>query len=465
MKFIAATFIYFICIFNLFAASDPPATAAEDIFVKAFTDKETVYVNEPVVHTFQFFTSISVNMLSRPEYRQPDFNGFLPEIAEQGSHKTSIAGKGYNVSEVKTLLFPQKAGNVIIDAGVINVNVEDTRNADFFRLFYRQGRNLAFETDPITLKVLPLPENVSMNGEYEITARTDAETYKTNEPFNLIVAVTGNGNVRVIPTPPVKVSKNLKLYETSSETSSGKTISQYSAGREFTTLILPAAPGEAAISIEPLKYFDPDTKTVKQLKVEDIVFTIEGEAKTPVQNIAPQYVEQTVISHGADTMTYSINLGSFSKIFDFLKKNLVWLGAALLVLIIIKMYSIHIERLNKDVVKLKSKEAYRRYGKYFQNAKKAKNAKDFYGAMYKGILEYFAGVFNQSAGGLTTSRIKNMMTEAGEDAQTVSEIENILNECQAMLYSNAKITSDASTKDFYNKAFNVLNRLHIHGRP
>jgi hypothetical protein len=443
---------------GLYADSgDEVKTIPKDIFVKAFTDKKSVHVNEPVVFTFQLFSA--VNILANPSFKQPEFTGFIAEVNEQSNYETTIAGKKFGVNEFKILLFPQKEGTLTIPKFSLVLTIDDfrNRNADFFGLM-RPTRNVALETDPVTLKVTALPQGVSMNGAFQISARTDTKTFQTDTPFNLIVTISGNGNIKTVPTPKINVSDNLKLYETSSSSTQGKTIEGFKASKEFSTLIMPLSPGEATISIEPLKYFDPKTKTVKTLKVKDITFTVTGEAKAQTETLPPEHTGK-VVNHTTGTTTYNIDLSALPKTVLLLKKSIPFALGALLILVLIKIYLIYLKKQNKDVIKLKSRKAASRAKKYFKQAKKAQKAKDFYGAMYKGILEYFASIFKQSAEGLTTNQIKNMMTEAGEKPELTREIEDILNECQAMLYSNAQINDNTDTKDFYDKVFNTLNKV------
>ena len=440
----------------------PQGAAAQEgnVFVKAFTDRQTVYVSEPLLFTFQLFTGL--NLVSSPTYQAPDFAGFLVDRVEQNSFEQTINGRRFFVSEIQTLLFPQTDGNITIPSANLNASIPDltSTGTGFFGLL-RPSRNVMFKTDPIVINVLPLPKSAQMAGEFTITARTTTDNYQTGEPFNLITTITGSGNVRAMTAPTITASENLRLYQTSSRIIPATSIVNRRASREFTTLIMATEPGEAFIRIEPISYFNTNTRTMRELSAQEFNFTVTGLPLTPAQDahIGQEMPTAFITPEG----TFKINLNYLTKAWGFLKHNLIWFALAGALLVTFKAHSVYIKRLNKDTIKLKSKSAYRRSKKYFQKAKKAKDTKGFYEAMYKGCLEYFASAFKQSAEGLTTYQIKNKMIETRQSPELISAIEDILNECQAMLYSNAKIdlTQSIATRDFYDKTFTLLNKLDI----
>ena len=444
--------------FNIYNDAESSRMSSQSIFVKGFADKTTVHVNEPLVFTFQFFTASM--LLSTPSYQAPDFNGFFTDISEQTSFTTVISGREYMVTQIKTLLFPQKAGTLSINKGVLKIEGDDYRNRILGIMgFALPSRNLTLETDLVTINVLPLPQDAALNGKFTVKARTDANSYITDEPFNLIITISGNGNARTVPTPDIKVSDNLKTYETSSKTTNGKTIAAYNSEREFTTLIMPRAPGPASISMEPIKYFDYETGSLRVLKPEDIIFTVTGETKLAPTAAAPQNERDGYINNGENNIAPDYSINFLLNFLSLIKKYLLWICLCVLAFILYKIFAAYIKRLRKNAVKNTGKKAYVRSKKYFQKAKNTSDAKEFYSAMYKGALEYLASIYNQSAEGLTTYQIKNMLAEAGRPNEIIDEIENILNECQAMVYSNAGATFNERSKEFYDKTLKVLKEI------
>ena len=248
------------------------------VFVQATTDKQTAYVNEKIIYTFYFYTS--VNILSNPAYRGPDFSGFFIGETSQKNYRTYIKGREYIVNEVSTELFPQKPGTLTIDKAMLQVSIEDfsKMHDDFFASFFRSARNVDLATDQI--KVLQTPNDVDMIGKYSITAWVDKKQKKVDEPFDLNIKITGNGNIKTIKEPEIMLSENLKKYETSEQIIKD---GNKEVGKQFTTLIMPLEQGEGTIKILPMKYFDLETKTTKSLPQKQMQVQIDENKDRKIQ--------------------------------------------------------------------------------------------------------------------------------------------------------------------------------------
>ncbi len=431
------------------------------VFVEAKTDKHTAYVNEKIIYTFSFWTS--VNILSNPNYRGPDFAGFFNGKTTQRNYRTQIKGREYVVSEVSTELFPQKEGILTIGQATVQVSIEDFNKMqdDFFASFFKSARNVNLATDEIKIKVLKVPENIDLVGKFTLSADIDKKQKKVDEPFDLKITIAGSGNVKTIKEPQIVLSDNLKKYETSEKLLKN---GEEETGKEFATLIMPLEKGEGEIKILPVKYFDMADKQIKILPEKRIKINIaEGTLRKDtvqnevISNTQPvQNIQSSQIPQNAD-------LSFIFKAYAFMQKKTVWIVIAALfgIYVLIKLFFTYRNYVNRDQQKLKNRKAYGRSKKYFQKAKKSKNAKDFYSLMYKGMLEYFASVLGESAEGLTTYTIKLDLEARNINPELIKEIENILDECSVYLYSQSKNNDAADFKNFYNKAFDILKKLDI----
>lgn len=435
------------------------------VFVQAKTNKKSAYINEKIVYTFSFYTS--VNLLSNPSYQAPNFTGFFTGNTSQNNYRTQINGKDYIVTEVSTELYPQQEGNVTIEPARIMVSIEDfSKNYDdFFSSFFRRSKNVELTTDKINIKVSKVPGDIDMVGSFKMTATVDNKDKKENEPFDLKIVITGTGNVKTIKEPEISLSDNLKKYETSEKIlKSG----DKETGKEFTTLIMPLGAGEGEIKIHSQKYFDMATKQAKNIPEKNIkVNIIEDENKDKqIQNQTPYVASGTANQNNYNnfgTQQQNIDFSFIFKIYNFLKKPILWiiLGSLLILYFLIKLILKFIEYRNKDQQKLKNKKAYKQAKKYFQKAKKTKNPKEFYEFMYKGILEYFASVLGKSADGLTAYQIRKDLEERNVSPDLIKQIENIIDECSIILYSQSSTGSTENLSDFYNKAFDVMKKLDL----
>ena len=434
------------------------------IFVESKIDKKTAYINEKVVYTFSFYTS--VNLLSNPSYQAPNFMGFFTGNTTQNNYRTQINGRDYIVTEVSTELYPQQEGNITIGKSVLMVSIEDfSKNYDdFFASFFRRSKNVELVTDEIKLKVLKVPQNISMVGNFKMTATVDKKDKKENEPFDLKITISGDGNIKTIQEPEIALSDNLKKYETSE-----KIIKQgdKETGKEFTTLIMPLGPGEGEIKILPQKYFDMQTKQIKSFGTRNIKVNVVEDLS--VKKISSDTINNAVGNNNDyyndvnGQIQPNIDFSFLFKVYNFVRKPVLWivLGSLLILYVLIRLFFKYMDYINKDQQKLKNKKAYKKSKKYFQKAKKTKNTKEFYEYMYKGLLEYFASVLGQSADGLTAYKIRKNLEEKSVDINLIKQIEGIIDECSIVLYSQSSTNNETNLKEFYNKTFDVLKKLDI----
>jgi len=435
------------------------------VFVEGKVDKKTAYINEKIIYTFSFYTSI--NLLSNPSYQAPSFIGFFTGNTTQNNYRTQINGRDYVVTEVSTELYPQQEGNIKIDKSTLIVSIEDfSKNYDdFFASFFRRSKNVELVTDEINVKVLKVPQNIGMVGNFKMSATVDKKDKKENEPFDLKITISGDGNIKTIQEPEIMLSDNLKKYETSE-----KIIKQgeKETGKEFTILIMPLSAGEGEIKILSQKYFDVKTKQINNLPAKNIkVNILEDLSVKKSSGTSNNVIESSKAFYGySDTPNQSqpnIDLSFFVKIYNFLKKPILWiiLGSLLLLYILVRLIVKYIEYTNKDQQKLKNKKAYKKSKKYFQKAKNTKNATEFYECMYKGLLEYFASVLGQSADGLTAYKIRKELEQKSVNSDLIKQIEKIIDDCSIVLYSQNTTTNETNLKEFYNKTFEVLRQLDI----
>ena len=261
------------------------------------------------------------------------------------------------------------------------------------------------------------------------------------------------------------------MYKLHGRCTSEKIIKQgdKETGKEFTTLIMPLSYGEGEIKILSQKYFDAQTKQVKNLPAKNIKVNILEDLSvknTSVTTNNTAEINKEIYDYDADTNNHTqtnLDISLFIKAYNFIKRPILWiiLGSLILLYILLKLIIKYIEYINKDQQKLKNKKAYKKSKKYFQKAKKTKVATEFYEYMYKGLLEYFASVLGQSADGLTAYKIRKELEQKSINADLIKQIEGIIDDCSIVLYSQNSSNNETNLKEFYNKTFDILKQLDI----
>ncbi len=133
--------------------SDTPVDAdgTQDVFVESEVDRESVYVQSQLLHTFRIYEAIDLTDRGRSELKLDDA---VVEELESSSFQRTINGRPYRVIEVKHAIFPQKSGELVIPSMTFNGR-KSTGRRSFLSL--GAGEALRRRSNPIRVTVKPVP--------------------------------------------------------------------------------------------------------------------------------------------------------------------------------------------------------------------------------------------------------------------------------------------------------------------
>ncbi len=152
-------------------------------------DKTEVYVGEPIVLTYIFKQRRDID-LQEANFNAPSFENFWAKTTKKVPNKV----KGdYSVYTINYLLYPQKSGDLTIESGRMDVGILSTQQRDFFN--FQRARWKTFYSNSLDIHVKPLPEGISLYGDYTFTVVADKNVTKANEPVNLTITIQGEGNM------------------------------------------------------------------------------------------------------------------------------------------------------------------------------------------------------------------------------------------------------------------------------
>jgi hypothetical protein len=275
---------------------DPAARRADRgrrVFITASLDKDTAYVNQPVTFIFRFYSG--ERLLSNPEYQRPQFTGFwVEDLPPQRKYSTTIDGVAYEVTEIRTALFPAESGTKTIPPAEVNATVRSARSrntnkrANPFNLFddsfFDRGETVRLATDAPRLVILPTPPTKitpapsGLVGEFQIRATTDLRQVNVGDPITVSVTITGEGNVKSIPRPDRDTLPNFRMF--SGGTSENITTADYRirGSKTFDEVFVPQRAGAYTLPAFSLTYFDPKKKSYDIARTEPIEITVTGGA-------------------------------------------------------------------------------------------------------------------------------------------------------------------------------------------
>jgi len=139
--------------------------SSSDAFIRAIVSKTKVYDQEAFTVTFRFYTTLDVQDIGNVEF--PEFNGFMVEDQDLPANKQlqldHYNGRNYYAVDLKrSLLFPQKTGEISIPSGKIDMifRVPSSRvvNTIMGPQYIMSEVKKTLITNPVKIDVTALPQ-------------------------------------------------------------------------------------------------------------------------------------------------------------------------------------------------------------------------------------------------------------------------------------------------------------------
>jgi hypothetical protein len=446
--------------------ADPQDAAESPIFIRAWVDRDTVYVNEQVTWTLGFYTDGRVDLLRSPEYSPPNAEGFwVEDLPPQRNYYKMIDGAKYLVNEIKRGLFPTAPGEYKVGAARVEIVLNDfgRRNLDDF--FNRQLRTFGFgkpktlTTNELPVIVLPLPRagkpaNFSglVGREMTVSLRTDKQMVETGDPVNVTLEIAGEGNFKTMAAPKIPEMSGFKVYESGATSELFKNEYVVSGRKRIEFVLIPQVEGSTVIPPVQVSYFDPvarEYKTIQSAPVQmnvkpateergrQVVFTGSGEnievLGRDIHFIRPVPAE---ISIGA-ARTYRGGVVA--------ALHAVPLLAVILSLVVEKRR----RRWMNDAPLYRAQRAVREARKRLRQADgllRDDQTEEAFTTISSAIRWYLADKMNKSPSGMTIDEIDRFLREKEVRDDDLEKIRSVLTICDGAQYSAASSSADQARR-------------------
>ena len=259
-------------------AQAPPG---EPLFVRASVDNDHPYLGQQITYTFKVYQSSEVTVSStQVRYKAPGFAGFWNSYpVEQDKYSETIDSGEHQVTELRTLLFSSVVGTAVIDPAGLVVSIGSSGDQDLL------------EGPPIAIEVRSLPVGSPAGftgavGRFEISAEADAAIGQVNEPVQITVTVSGEGNIEALPDPSWPEFAGWRVIESPAEASTEVVAGQVTGNRTFRVILVPERAGELTIPEIGYTHFDPDSERFVQTATAPIVVSVadsDGQAAAPAR--------------------------------------------------------------------------------------------------------------------------------------------------------------------------------------
>ncbi len=460
----------------------------QDIFVKAWLDKDEAYVNEPVMLTYTIYTRLSATY--KGFEKEPVTTGFwvedFPPDKTVKRTEQVFNGSRYVVADIRKMaLFPTEPGVFTVDPGTVGTTVEvrDEQNFDSFfssnifgrrnpfpSPFFSQVFSKIIPTDKVTIVAKALPESgkpksfTGAVGDYRIESSIDKGQVEVGTPITYKVRILGEGNLNTVQTPALPKMDDFKVYDSSSAVNISKNRLIVEGEKVTETVLVPKKAGSFTIPELEFSYYDYKAKTYRTIKTSAHTISVkpgaEPEETSSNNSAGVQPVEQEEVSVTGTDIRYikTINDPHLTATRPLYKMPLYWLFNSLLFLASLALMIVSNRRVDSQKSLLSRSRGSHRVAK--AKLKKASNLMkqdkedEFFGEISKAVYGYFADKLGISSQAVNIELIEQKMPQ-DSSPEILNQIKALFDELSMGRFAAVRKGSE-EMKHVYQMADNVI---------
>ena len=447
--------------------------ASENLHLVAEVSKSNPYLNEAITVVYKLYVSPDISVSNWREIDNPKYRDFWSQNinirqlqVEEGEYK----GEPYRFVVLrKTILYPQKTGELQIEPLTLTVTVDvPTERRGIFggRVYTSVDKTVAAGNRTINVKPIPMEGRpadftgaVGKNLRFEVS--TDKTELGATESLEATVEVSGNGNLKLFDLPELKAPATMEVYEPEFSEDVQTTLNGMQGSISNTYTLVAQNKGKYPIPALSFSYFDLNSETFKTLESEEILIDVTtGPAKGSVAAEDASGNKQLVapVASSFKYIKLQADLKPVSKT-GFLGSPLFWtmfLAPALCLPLFIFFGKKRIAKAN-DVRGNRIRKADKLARKYLSAARKnLGNQKTFYVSLEKALHNYLKAKLHITTSEMSKDRIADLLHEKRVQPENISEFNSLLTSCEFARYTPS---SNAGMEQDYEKAVKVISEM------
>lgn len=446
----------------------PEYAAKDEIHLVAEVSNTNPYLNEAITVVYKLYVSRQTAVNGWNEIDAPKFENFWSQSIDEKQFNVydgTYQGEPYRyVILRKTLLYPQKTGELNIEPLALRINVEvPTQRRDIFGGRETKPAQITVAANNRKINVKQLPEQgkpadfTGAVGSFDFDVTTSKKSLNATESLDLTIKAKGNGNLKLFKLPKPKLPSALEVYEPQHEENIQTNTNGMSGNISDRYTVVPQDKGQYPVPPIQFSYFDPKTDRYNTITSEEININVEKGPEAVASNTSTE--KQAVVAN--EQFKYiktEANLESTEKK-DFFGTTLFWsLFASPLLFIPLALLASRKKRAYKaDVEGNRLRRADRLARKYLSEAKKnLGDQKAFYLALEKCQHNYLKAKLNIQTSDMSKERIKSLLLKRGVNEETTQEFLSVLQSCEFARYTP---TNKVAIQQDYERAAAVLSKM------
>lgn len=446
--------------------------ASDNIHLVAEVSKSNPFLNEGITVVYKLYVSPNTGVSNWSELENPRYNDFWSQkIDIKGMRVQEGQYKGEDYRYVvlrKTVLYPQKTGELEIEPLKLDVTVEvPTSRRDIFGGMHMAKTNQTVSAGSRTINVKALPEEGKPDdftgavGDFKFNVMTSKSELNASESLQATVEVTGKGNLKLFQLPKLTVPSSLEVFEPEHKESVRTYLGGMQGAIADNYTIVPQFKGKYPIPSISFSYFDLKTETYKRVSSGEIIIdVIEGpiNASSGDDNLVSSETNKKEVILNGDQFAFVKTQADLRPMVSthFFKSTVFW-SSLLSPLLLIPLALVYRKEKGKraaDIFGNKIRIADKLAKKYLSTAKKSLGDKEgFYIALEKALHNYLKAKLQIETSDFSKEKIKTILIERQVNESTVLEFISILEHCELARYT--PITNVEMQQDYEKSASTI----------
>lgn len=434
------------------------------VFIEAEISKTNVYINEPVEVSYRVYLNPKFKIEKENKINFPKYNNFWSQTEDlRDNHWEQVVVNGriyYTKLFRRTVLYPQKTGNLSIDPLSLDFNIAyPTGELDFFNDPQYETARRVIATPSKTIVVKPLPEKgkpenfTGAVGVFEFNVIVDKLESKTGEAIQMEFVVTGTGNLKLFELPKPNLPADFEIFEPTHKEDIEENIRGMSGSISDSYTIIPQNKGKFLVKPQQFSYFDIQSKSYKTISSDEINLTIAQGDKhisqlqknktTSPKTILPIFTEATFFTLNSSTF--------FNSVWFYLLLGLPIL-TALFLLVVKRKINEKEEKEHKIILNNKKPIA----PVSWQNLEQKSTDKEVFYAEIEQELKAFITTYFHIDPTLSNETLREQLSEKGVELSLIVQIDKLLQTCEIAKYT--PVSNLNKTQDL-EQANEIINQL------
>jgi hypothetical protein len=451
--------------------------SSDQIFIRAIPSKTSVYEQEGITMTYKLYTKVDLSGFENPKF--PEFKGFMAQEVEVSNNQQwnleNYNGSNYRTALLKqTVLYPQETGNLTIDKGsfdvIMRLRVSNPRMRSIFDDFldsYQDVKKTIY-SNPVKIQVRPLPfgkptDFFRFAGTLKMNSSISSNQVKTNDAVSVKLIITGNGNLKMIPTPEIKFPQDFEVYDPKVTNSFVNTSKGVTGSKTIEYLAIPRYSGTFEIPSVSISYFDLASNSYKTLKTETFKLSVAKGEGGENQIVSGNFTNKEQLRMlGSDIRYIKTDFKFSGKPELIFGKTWFWIFYILLLVFFFVFLILNRKKAkeNLDISRMRNKKANKVAVKRLKKASaylKEGNKEAFYDEVLKALWGYTSDKLNIPMSRLSKETVDSELSAFNVNEDIRKEYSDILQTCEYARYAPA---SDSHAMDeLYERTMDVMNKM------